>query len=432
MPTMTYANLGKPVIAWTPRDLFAYGADGYWPDGENPADGRLFQDVAATLPATTFGQPVGLAQRLAGSANLKQATAAARPTTAREPKGGRRNLWTYSQDFAQNVWVKDGSGNTLEANAALAPDGTMTATRFANAARMYRYVEFGVANVTPVALSFYAKADVASSFTIRRGAIPGSGDYTIDLIAGVCTDPNVVLVSAGSGWWRVVVKCATTIANGWLAIISAGTIFIWGAQYDKRADATPYQKVTTIYDVTEAGVPDVWSLRTDGTDDLLLSTATFDVNKPTYLAVCAMVPAASTSGAGTGTLFGLHGQIGGVPKYMRIVVGTQTNRTLYTQQATSGGDFVNTPNSVARYEFGTPFIVEGWSDGLNIYSQVNGGALNVAARPLPDLPAPVPLQMANAAAFGGTHYFDAIALQRIPDATERAALRAEWTRRYLP
>jgi hypothetical protein len=48
---------------------------------------------------------------------------------------------------------------------------------------------------------------------------------------------------------------------------AANTILIWGAQLELGSTATPYQRVTTQFDVTEAGVPDVHYLFHGGASD---------------------------------------------------------------------------------------------------------------------------------------------------------------------
>lgn len=64
---------------WSPKALFAGGAQGAWYDPSDPAS--LFQDVGGTVPVTSDGDPVALIQDLSGNGNhALQDVAPARPT----------------------------------------------------------------------------------------------------------------------------------------------------------------------------------------------------------------------------------------------------------------------------------------------------------------------------------------------------------------
>lgn len=264
MEGYVFSRLGEVVIPWKPQDLFIYGNDGHWPDGENPADGRLFQNVAATLPATTFGQPVGLAQRLSGTANLQQTTAAARPTTHDETVSGR----------------------------------------------------------------------------------------------------------------------------------------------------------------------EVWSLRTDGVDDLMASTATFDVNKPWYFAVCATIESDGGVTSHQTPFFGLNG--GG--NVIRNMIGVRSagGIRVCALHRSGGASPTSVTDVILGAAFGQPFIVEGWADGANLHCSLNGGPKVSAPYTPGSSPALAPIQLAAGNGIAPTRYYDALAIQRIPSDAERAALRARWAAGYLP
>lgn len=66
------------VAPWTPRNLFAGGRDGLWID---PSDlSTLWRDTDGTMPVTTDGQTVALAQDKSGNSNnLTQANSSQRP-----------------------------------------------------------------------------------------------------------------------------------------------------------------------------------------------------------------------------------------------------------------------------------------------------------------------------------------------------------------
>jgi hypothetical protein len=102
-----------------------------------------------------------------------------------------------------------------------------------------------------------------------------------------------VVQSLGSGWYRCsatfTTGSATTIrayaygaidANGSTASTLGNFSYIWGAQLETGSTATAYQRVVSSFDVTQAGVPDVWYLSFDGTDDgMLTGTITPGIDK---------------------------------------------------------------------------------------------------------------------------------------------------------
>ncbi|GHE69822.1 hypothetical protein GCM10019059_31910 [Camelimonas fluminis] len=461
MPTLTYPNLGKPVIPWKPQDLFIYGNDGYWPDGENPADGRLFQDVAATIPGTTFGQPVGLAQRLAGTANLQQATAAARPTTAREPKGGRRNL--LAQSLTQN--------NIGHGTATAVDDGPLSVEYSWNAGSTDIFSSVGVlwpaADVLNqrVVLSCYVKPGDNQYIYISSNSFGTQSNVGVkgrfDKITGAYTplfSQNATYHASGidevsSGVYRVWISvtqpgnvgtkafsvfCSNEVFTSTSTII-LGTAppasnFRVGSWQVERGDVpTPYQKVTTANDVTETGVPDMWSLRTDGTDDLMASTETFDVNKPWYFAVCAMIESSGGASGYENNLFGLQQ---GLINRLHLAARSAGTRTLQIYHRSAGGAQVATPlppGGTFDYAYGVPFIVEGWAaGGGSLHCSINGGLTRAVAYTPGATPVLAPLQLGGGSGIAAAHYYDALAIQRIPSDAERAALRARWAERYLP
>jgi hypothetical protein len=74
----------------------------------------------------------------------------------------------------------------------------------------------------------------------------------------------------------------TSPSNGFLSYAGDGTsgILIWGAQLETGSTTTPYQRVSTIYDVTEAGVPSCSYLFFDGgSDSMVTSTITPGIDK---------------------------------------------------------------------------------------------------------------------------------------------------------
>ncbi|WP_112309089.1 phage head spike fiber domain-containing protein [Pseudogemmobacter bohemicus] len=111
--------------------------------GTQPAIAGTLTEPPAATEADLYARPGSLLRintnaaagfvcrptlRLIAGYHASQEVALARPATARWPRGGRRNLLTYSEQYAQPVWTKN-LDTTVADNQAIAPDGRMTAAR---------------------------------------------------------------------------------------------------------------------------------------------------------------------------------------------------------------------------------------------------------------------------------------------------------------
>jgi hypothetical protein len=110
------------------------------------------------------------------------------------------------------------------------------------------------------------------------------------------------MVLVGDGWYRCQVAISAAIAGSNPVVIGATTgdnvssyagtagsgIFIWGAQLELGSTATAYQRVTSTFDVTEAGQPDNFFLSFDGIDDSM-STPSIDFTGTDKMTVFAGV-----------------------------------------------------------------------------------------------------------------------------------------------
>jgi hypothetical protein len=89
--------------------------------------------------------------------------------------------------------------------------------------------------------------------------------------------------SAPGPFWKIANAGVTSyLGNG------ASGILVWGAQVEINSTATDYQKVVSQYDVTEAGVSDVYYLAFDGVDDSL-ATASINFSATDEMSVFAGV-----------------------------------------------------------------------------------------------------------------------------------------------
>ncbi|SEB80029.1 hypothetical protein [Rhodobacter sp. 24-YEA-8] len=267
--------------SWTPAALFGAGQAGHWAE-YNPAVGRLFQDAAGTIPATLADQPVGLAKRLAGSVDAAQATALSRPTLARHPKGGRRNLQLRSDGI--QGWSMSGASNVgnrkimvSTANVAHFGFGSPVAFSAGVATQRLKVKKDGIYSYAFVALlqaGDGSSAMAGVSINLDTGELNSPGSLLTNYYASPTPDAD--------GYWSVTISRSvgdTTSAARVIVNNTPGSSFVFtgdgtsgvlvkDVQIEAGAVSTPYQNVITPNDITEAGKPDIWHLWNDGGDSL--------------------------------------------------------------------------------------------------------------------------------------------------------------------
>jgi hypothetical protein len=207
-----------------------------------------------------------------------QATTANRPIYGIHPVGGRRNLLVRTEEFENASWSLDNSGTVspvVTANAAIAPDGTLTADRIIlnKSGGLFSRIQ-QTSNLTPLPSAIYT-----FSVWMRKN---GSGTANVGIRI---SDVGVNCVVTDT-WQRFSVSLATAGTNAFSQILlfdsiigndETADIFAWGAQTETGSTATAYQRVTDQYNVTEAGVSSVSYLFFDGVND---SLATPSINFP--------------------------------------------------------------------------------------------------------------------------------------------------------
>ena len=240
----------------------------------DPSDlSTMFSDRAGTIPVTTPGTFVGKRLDKSGRNNHAVApTDGARPVYGVEPKGGRRNLLTWSEGFDNAAWEK-GSGSITATNIA-DPIGGNTADAFTSSGSSAILSNF--TNITVQSGGIYT-----ASVWLK---LP-SGTDTI-FLAITNQSFNIlqsVNCSVTSSWQRFTVSgsvganTAAKLLIGGSSTIGLGeVVHIWGAQLELGSTASPYQRVTTAYDVTESGVLTCHYVQYDGTVGNSLSTAAID------------------------------------------------------------------------------------------------------------------------------------------------------------
>ncbi|MDT4790504.1 hypothetical protein FQZ97_229260 [compost metagenome] len=183
----------------------------------------------------------------------------------------RTNLLTYSVDFSNAAWTKT-NANTVS-NAAIAPDGTQTATKLvettANGQHRINSVAISMSGVHSG--SVFAKAGERNICRMFLwDATSRVGETVFDLAAGTVVSGPGVIKPAGNGWYRCSVAGTSAGTTGQLFCAvgaldtyggdGASGLYVWGAQLEAGAFPTSYIPTTSAQVTRAADLASVNSL----------------------------------------------------------------------------------------------------------------------------------------------------------------------------
>ena len=294
-------------------------------------------------------------------------------------KGTGSNLVLQSQALATTPWSATNIG-TLTNNAAIAPDGTNTATSvISNTTSGNHYLLQAQSSLTfgVYTLSFYAKANGYTSLSITNSPNQYANFDLTNVVAAAGSGwTNATITSVGSGWYRCTVtstnNSAWTNFSIWVTSSYAGSgspatyagngtsgVYLWGVQTEEGNIANTYVPTTTtaIYGTPTLSFSGVAGLGLQSDGSLYVSPA----------GTGALQAQATTSSTVGGNARGAN------------AVDWQTSRTAASQvasgqQSVIGGGLQNTASAA----WGT--VVGGYSNtASNTYVVAAGGDSNTAS-----------------------------------------------------
>lgn len=284
-------------IGWDLNALFPTAWWSFQPD-------HLYADVDKTVPATIGGGIASFDDLSGNGVTGPQPVSTARPILGRVPRTGRRNAilgtespetWNQSGKGACSVGEKDPEGFSLL---------TITEAGISSVISPHTQYPMGQANANTGEITLirsYEVRAIGNTRYLRIGNVAGS--VVFDLQAGTVVYQGaqvfyVDILPLQNGAYRVETRVTTTDTSNsgllqhfnWSPNWVSGTYLsdedqvgselyvrnpvYWIENSLNYSDPVPYQRVTTAYDVTEAGVPSVYYARYDSADDVLPHNAT--------------------------------------------------------------------------------------------------------------------------------------------------------------
>ncbi|WP_417656198.1 phage head spike fiber domain-containing protein [Pseudidiomarina aestuarii] len=201
-----------------------------------------------------------------------QATSASRPIFGREPITGKHNLLQHTENFGNEVWVKqlDGLGSLpiVTDNYGIAPDGSQTA------ARLQCNLNGGTLSADRSYL--LQTTNIAGEKSIKLHARLNDGQPSTTIVFSIDAGETVQLTS--EEWVELELTKSSSTGQLRVGIIGSSSsnecdILIWHPQMNKGSQTLSYQRVNSKFDVVEEDIPDAYYLYFDGIDDYLTTPA---------------------------------------------------------------------------------------------------------------------------------------------------------------
>jgi hypothetical protein len=235
---------------------------------------------AAMIAANTFGSGVEDILDLSGNNNpFSQATSGSRAAWFREPKRGRVNLLLDTVSLTPVPWQISSAGTgvtPIRTTGQLAPDGTNTAIRLQfNTGAGGTSGDRSSLNLSlTLPLGNYVSEVFIKPLDATTDAQILSYGTFAHWVAGTNPVSSVIDSTGLSDGWRRLRRLATpNVTSGQFRLELLGNsastfdVLVWHPQLEAGSTHTAYQRVTTAFDVTEAGQRDCYGVRFDGTDD---------------------------------------------------------------------------------------------------------------------------------------------------------------------
>ncbi|WP_454735356.1 phage head spike fiber domain-containing protein [Cupriavidus necator] len=314
----------------------------------------------------------------------------------------RTNLLTYSDQFDNAAWSK--SNATVTANAAVAPDGTMSADKLVEntAATTGHSVNSAIVTVGATqayTVTCFAKKAERDAVSLWLRNSDGSTNYvfaSFDLTTGTqigsispagtgYSNFSTAVQDVGNGWYRCSLTATVDVSvasiRGWVRLVSSGLVsytgdgtsglYIWGAQLEVGAFPTSYipttsAQVTRSADLLSILAGDAWLSQSAGT-----FYAEFQGGQESTQSTYGRAVGYANSSASSLSMIGMNGATGSLGSWNGTTNLTKavavadffmtggkaalawdaTGRSLTANGATPASDS-STPGLMARLSFG--------------------------------------------------------------------------------